>query len=166
MTPIRLHVIGSPEPKGSTKVVPIVRKFPVTIHTFKQLLTSVAVTSDNAQVKKWQRTIATAAKSAMLGDRPHAGPVIVEVTFFLAPPQKIPKERGGYPIVRGSTDVDKLARACLDALTQISYVDDSQVIDLIARKRYAETPAHARAEILVRPIAIGLPLAEPEEHIA
>lgn len=164
MTPIRIIALGAPEPKGSTKTVPLVRKFPVTIHTFKQLLTSVAVTSDNAKLKKWQRLVAGAAKSAMLGDRPIAGPVILEVVFFVVPPQKIPKERGGYPIVRD--DVDKLARGILDALSGVAYTDDAVVVDLIARKRYAETPAHARAEILVRPIAIGLPLVDSKEQIA
>lgn len=154
---IRLVALGTPEPKGSTKIVPLRRRFPTTIHSFRELLTAVAVTSDNAQLKKWQRVVSAAAKSAMLGDRPIAGPVSVDVTFFVAPPQKIPKARGGYPIVRD--DVDKLARGILDALKNAGvYTDDAVVVDLLARKRYAETPAQARAEIVVRPIAIALPL--------
>lgn len=164
--PLRLRVIGTPEPQGSGKIVPL-RKVPLTVHTFRELLTSVAITSDNADLKAWRRTIARAAKDAMLGDKPHVGPVAVEVTFYLPPPKKIPAERGGYPINRGSGDCDKYLRALLDALTDGRvYDDDAQVIDTTARKRYAETPAHARAEILVRPIAIGLPLVDSEEQIA
>lgn len=158
IAPVRLVVMGAPEPQGSMKIVPLRRRFPLTIHSFRELLTSVAVTSDNAELKAWRRTIARAAKDAMLGDKPYAGPVAVEVTFYLPPPAKIPKERGGYPIARGSGDCDKHVRACFDALSNVAYQDDVQVVDIIARKRYAETPAHARAEITVRPIAIGLAL--------
>ena len=43
-----------------------------------------------------------------------------------------------YPTSRTVGDVDKLCRACLDSLTGICYYDDSQVIDITARKRYFE----------------------------
>jgi Holliday junction resolvase RusA-like endonuclease len=161
VNPLRLTVIGTAEPKGSAKIVPLRRKFPFTIHSFRELLTSVAVTSDNTGVKTWQKQIARAARFA-LGDQSVGGKgaFTLQLKFFIAPPQKIPKERGGLPIVRD--DVDKLARAALDALTGVLYDDDAQVVDLVASKRYAATPAEARLEITVTPIAIGLPFPEPE----
>ena len=42
-----------------------------------------------------------------------------------------------FPTGRNVGDVDKLSRACLDALTGVLYFDDSQVIDLTAKKRFA-----------------------------
>src|SRR5688572_10303271 len=129
MTPMRLTVVGVAEPKGSAKVVPLRRTFPFTVHSFRELLTSVAVTSDNKHVKAWQKQIARAARFAP-GDQAAGakGAFAVTLRFFIAPPQKIPADRGGLPIVRD--DVDKLARAALDALTGVLYDDDAQVVDL------------------------------------
>lgn len=161
MTPITVICMGNPEPKGSTKIVPR-SKFPFAVASFRELLSKVAVTSDNTDLKKWQRLVARAATDAMAGARPFTGPVIVEAAFFLAPPLKIPKERGGFPINRGSGDSDKYLRAAFDALSGVAYEDDAQVVDTTARKRYADTPAHARVEITVTPIAIGLEFPESE----
>ena len=163
MNPIRLTVIGVAEPKGSAKVVPLRRKFPFTVHSFRELLTSVAVTSDNAAVKGWEKQIARAARFA-LGDQlvGAKGAFAVILRVFLPPPQKIPADRGGFPIGRQSGDADKFARAALDALTSVAYEDDTMVVDLVVSKRYAATPAEARLEITVTPITIGLPFPEPE----
>jgi Holliday junction resolvase RusA-like endonuclease len=40
-------------------------------------------------------------------------------------------------------DIDKVARALLDALTGIAYTDDAQVVDLIISKRYGPADAIA-----------------------
>jgi Holliday junction resolvase RusA-like endonuclease len=37
-------------------------------------------------------------------------------------------------------DLDKLVRAILDSLTGVVWRDDAQVVDIVARKVYAETP--------------------------
>jgi Holliday junction resolvase RusA-like endonuclease len=163
VNPLRLTVIGTAEPKGSAKIVPLRRKFPITIHSFRELLTSVAVTSDNAAVKGWEKQIARAARFA-LGDQMAGakGAFVVTLRVFLPPPKKIPADRGGLPIGRQSGDVDKFSRAALDALTSVAYEDDAMVVDLVVSKRYAATPAEARLEITVTPIAIGLPFPEPE----
>ena len=42
-----------------------------------------------------------------------------------------------FPTGRNVGDVDKLCRSCMDALTGILYYDDSQVIDITAKKRFA-----------------------------
>jgi crossover junction endodeoxyribonuclease RusA len=159
----RFSIIGTPEPKGSAKAMPTRHKFPFEVAGYGDLLRSVAVTSDNPKIKAWQNTIAAAARVAIGGEEPLRGAVGVELVFYIVPPKHIPKQREGLPIVRD--DVDKLSRACLDAMSGVLFVDDAQVIDLLARKRYAETPARARVEITVTAIAVRLPLiaAEPEE---
>lgn len=46
-----------------------------------------------------------------------------------------------YPINRKSGDIDKLTRCILDALTDAAiWNDDSQVVTVIASKRYADRP--------------------------
>jgi Holliday junction resolvase RusA-like endonuclease len=49
---------------------------------------------------------------------------------------------------RSKPDVDKLARTTLDALTGIAFDDDSRIVDLVTRKRYAE-PGREGARITV-----------------
>jgi crossover junction endodeoxyribonuclease RusA len=66
-----------------------------------------------------------------------AGPVQLEVTFFLERPASISPSKRPYPIV--PPDVDKLVRAIGDGLTDAGvWGDDSQVVELIARKRYSD----------------------------
>ena len=49
------------------------------------------------------------------------------------------------PIVR--PDVDNYTKGILDALNGIAYKDDSQIVDLIARKYYSDNP---RVEITIK----------------
>ena len=63
----------------------------------------------------------------------HAKPMAVTVDLLFCLPQiKRPKLR--YPTVK--PDADKLARACLDALSGIAYEDDAQVCKLTIEKVY------------------------------
>lgn len=66
---------------------------------------------------------------------PYTGPVEVLAAFTMKKPTSAPKRRKTWPITR--PDLDKLARAALDALTNAGAVrDDSQVVTLLARKLY------------------------------
>lgn len=73
------------------------------------------------------------------------GPLRVEVEFFLPRPASIKQNKRALPIV--APDVDKLARSLLDGLNQGPdgkvntgrlWSDDSIVVELIARKYYAD----------------------------
>jgi crossover junction endodeoxyribonuclease RusA len=69
------------------------------------------------------------------------GAVTVRLNFILPRPKATPK-RSTPPAIK-RPDIDKLARACLDAITGVVITDDSLVVDLAARKRLArigETP--------------------------
>ena len=60
--------------------------------------------------------------------------------FFLRQPKR-PKA----PVPITKPDVDKLARACLDGMTDAGvFRDDSQVTTLTARKRYTTEAPHVR----------------------
>jgi Holliday junction resolvase RusA-like endonuclease len=70
------------------------------------------------------------------------------VDFFLPRPATVKLSKRALPIV--PPDVDKLARALLDGLGQglngkvgdgVIYGDDSQVVELLARKFYADDRA-------------------------
>lgn len=89
-----------------------------------------------------------------LPNDPLTGPIEMHLHFFL-PMQKYlsaPKRRQMInqvilPVTR--PDVDNLAYLVTNALKGLVYVDDSQITDLILRKRYAERP---RTIIKVIPI--------------
>lgn len=99
------------------------------------------VTHDNARTKPWQGVVAHAAHEA--GVTPLEGPVAVELAFFFPRPsghlgsKGLKRSAPALPITRSSGDVDKLARSVLDALTGVAYRDDSQVVQLVARKTFS-----------------------------
>jgi len=65
------------------------------------------------------------------------GPVSLEVVFYLERPSTIKVNKRPHPIV--PPDVDKLVRAVSDALSDAGvWHDDSQVVKLVAFKRYAD----------------------------
>lgn len=135
-----LTVPGDPIPQGSK-----------TVATAKNGRSYVR--DDNPRLKPWREKITAAAKFE-ISDRHHGkwepmeGPLLVDVMFFLKrPPSQYGSGRNSdrvlpsapvYPIAMGGGDVDKLARAALDSLTAAGViVDDSRVVDLVARKCYA-----------------------------
>jgi len=100
----------------------------------------------------WRGSITAAAARAMSDRPPLRSPVAVTLTFYRTRPRGHYGRRGLLPSARAmpSTrpDVDKLTRAALDALTGICFLDDAQVADLHASKRYADQGT-ARVEISV-----------------
>ncbi|HXF73041.1 MAG TPA: RusA family crossover junction endodeoxyribonuclease, partial [Actinomycetota bacterium] len=95
-----------------------------------------------APLRQWRADVVEAARRELDGMGPLDGPLHVEATFYLRRPK-----RGApiYPVRR--PDLDKLTRGLLDALTAASvFGDDAQVVDLVARKRYAAEP---RVEVAV-----------------
>lgn len=82
--------------------------------------------------------MALAAHNAMdgAGPIPRARSVYVWIAFYMPRPASLPKRQ--TDMVK-RPDIDKLGRACLDALTDVCFEDDSQVINLYMYKRYAGT---------------------------
>jgi len=78
---------------------------------------------------------------------PAEGPVAVFINFYLPRPKTLPKKTTQH-IKR--PDLDKLARAVLDGLTEGgAWLDDAQVMRLQAQKNYAgeQNPAGCTIEI-------------------
>jgi len=98
--------------------------------------------SQGSALAVWRSTIALSARFA--GAKPLEGAMGIEVTFRVRRPKTVKRE---YPSV--SPDLDKLCRGCLDSLTGICFMDDSQVVEIKARKVYSDTPG---ADIKVFPI--------------
>lgn len=100
----------------------------------------------------WRKAVAGAATEAMIGD-PIAGACTVDVVFALPRPKghygsgrnahRLKPSAPAHPIARNKDDVDKLARAVLDSLAGIVFVDDGVVVGLRARKTYSETAGFA-----------------------
>lgn len=95
-------------------------------------------------LKPWRKQVVAAGRH-LLGNigAPIAGPVGVEVTLTVPRPASVPPGARPWPTARGknSLDVDKGARAILDGLQDSGLVtDDAQVVELIARKVYPDTP--------------------------
>lgn len=119
---MKFFVPGKPAPQGSKR------------HVGRGILIE-----SSKDVGPWRERIALAAH--LHADGPTGGPVTVWLGFVMPRPKSAPK-RSTPPAIR-RPDADKLARACLDALTGIAFADDSQVIGLHVTKRIAhpeETP--------------------------
>jgi Holliday junction resolvase RusA-like endonuclease len=122
---------------------------------------------DNPRTKDWQAAVgwsAAAAIAALGGGMPFpSGPVTMAVVFYLPRPKALLTKRHAaidVPHVK-KPDLDKTVRAAFDALSGIAWTDDSQVTDLIARKRYCAAGAISHAVIRVRASALaGGPYAD------
>lgn len=133
-----IRVYGDPIPQGSTRAF-AVRKA-------GQPTGRVAVTHDNAKTKPWRQAIAVAWLDQYPGCGFDSGPVSVSITFLMRRPRghygtgrNAAQVRAGAPACpEVKPDLDKLARAVLDALGDAgAWRDDAQVCDLSAGKIYA-----------------------------
>lgn len=126
--------VGKAQPQGSAKAVTL----PGCNFT--------TIVSDNPRLKRWRKTVGTAAKAAMRAGNfdliAREIPVIAQLQFCFRKPASA-KNRT-HPTVK--PDCDKLCRAILDALTGIVWTDDSQVVRMLAVKSYG---AFERVEIRV-----------------
>jgi len=114
---ISFFVAGEPIPKGSTK----------SFYTGGKVIT----TNANRRTKDWELRIGTEAQK--LNATCTTEPVELLLFFRLSRPKSLPR-KVQYHVRR--PDLDKLIRACLDALTGILFRDDSQVCAIHATKRY------------------------------
>jgi Holliday junction resolvase RusA-like endonuclease len=122
-------VYGKPAPQGSKKA-------------FVNRYTGRAqVTEDNPRTKTWRGSVQHHAEAAMAGCswvrvEPPCG-VVVRIVCAFDKPASAPKRRAILPVTRATYDVDKLARAVLDALTAAGvFKDDSQVVRLSVEKEW------------------------------
>lgn len=128
---VRSITYGEPVPQGSMA--------PIKSRTTGRVFLKA---SNEKALRPWRKAIARDALAAMGGVLPWDGALRVYLTFTLGRPMAATnREHHTVP-----PDVDKLARAALDALTGIILADDARVVDLQSRKRYV-----GHAEALPRP---------------
>lgn len=124
---LQFTVRGLPAPQGSKKYV-------------GHSKAGRAILQESSEkVRPWRQDVVNAAEDAIAqipGFKPLQGPVHLIVEFYLPRPKSAPKTRRVAPAV--APDLDKLLRSTDDALkTAAVWRDDSQVVDITARKRYA-----------------------------
>lgn len=106
----------------------------------------VVTKADCNRLKPWSRDVAWAARAAGTRLAPKGQAVRVSVTFVLPRPRAT-SAAALYSVVR--PDVDKLTRACLDALTGVAYADDGQVASQTAHKVLGLRGEEPRTEVMV-----------------
>lgn len=136
MTVLRFTVVGQPAPKGSMNAM------------WSPRHGKVISKNDNPRTTPWQQTVTLAAWRARGATATLEGAVAVDIRFYLVRPPSTPKAVT-LPIKTRGSDLDKLVRAVLDALTKARiYGDDAQVVALSVSKAFGEP----RAEIEVRAV--------------
>lgn len=148
MSTVSFFVPGTPAPQGSMNAFPFRRRGG---------RLGVHVAHSNAQTIPWREAVQTAATVEMRGRPLLDCAAYATVMFYFERPASHFLRSGAlkasaplYPSVRGlGYDLDKLARAILDSLSKIVYVDDVRVVDLTVRKRFSEV---AGAQISVGPM--------------
>jgi Holliday junction resolvase RusA-like endonuclease len=111
------------------------------------------------RVAPWRADVRQGAMTAMGDDAVLEDGVAIELAFRWPRPKghygtgsRAAVLRAGAPeLPIGMPDLDKLARAILDALTGVVWTDDAQVVDLTLSKRYADM-AGPGVDVRVRPL--------------
>ena len=139
-----IHVEGRPVPQGSMTASYNRKEGVAHVHHVQG--TALAV---------WRASIREECKRRGYTDPP-VTPVSVKITFAMPRPREhMVLQRGRY-VVKASylwrvptspPDLDKLIRGVLDALTGMAYHDDSQVVEVYARKVYASGEPYAIIEV-------------------
>lgn len=137
---IAFTVLGVAQPKGSTKAFmrPGMR-FPV-------------VTNDNPKTKPWAELVRLVAQQHAPQGGPWAGPVDLSTTFYLPRPKSLPKRVLHHT---KKPDLDKLVRAVKDALKGVLYLDDSQVVRVLASKAYTTPDSAPGVCVSIAPVLIN-----------
>lgn len=133
------------------------------------------IVEDNPATTEWRAEVARAARAALatldVPVEPHEA-IGVEFTATLPRPAGHLGTGSNRLIVKGSAphyptalrtgDVDKLARLVLDALQDAEVVDDdAQIVEVLARKAYADDPhtpdalTHPGIRVRVYPVEVA-----------
>lgn len=119
---VKFFVPGKPAPQGS-----------------KRHVGHGIMVESSREVGPWRERVALAAHNAMSTRPLLAGAVTLALSFVLPRPKSTPKRR--TPAATKRPDVDKLARAVLDAITDVVIVDDGQIdarLAIFVEDSYAE----------------------------
>jgi len=86
------------------------------------------------KTRDFEKLIKTMARVQYKGE-PLEGALSMHVVFYIKKPKS---SKLNLPINRNPGDIDNLVKNIADSLNDIAYLDDSQIIDLSAHKRYSD----------------------------
>ena len=109
---ITFSVDGKPIPQGSMKVI-----------------NGHVLHARGSELIYWRSSIGLEARRHI--EQMFEGAVRIEIFFRLEKPKSVKRTYPTKP-----PDLDKLIRSVLDALTGVAYIDDSQVVEIAAKKAY------------------------------
>jgi crossover junction endodeoxyribonuclease RusA len=99
-------------------------------------------------VGPWREAVRAETQQAMRSLVPAEGPIALFINFYLPRPKTLPRK---VTLPAKRPDIDKLARAVLDGLTEGgAWLDDGQVVRLLAQKNYAGQENPPGCEIDIR----------------
>lgn len=120
MSTVSFHVEGVPAPKGS------------------KIRTRYGMFESSKRVKPWADLVTQAAAIATDGEyllAPLTPPYALDVWFYFERPRT---SRAAHPVAPTIGDLDKLIRACGDAIVQAGLIeDDRHIIRIHAEKAWA-----------------------------
>ncbi|WP_236905837.1 RusA family crossover junction endodeoxyribonuclease [Collimonas pratensis] len=107
-----------------------------------------------AKTATYEQQVSWAAKAAMRGASPLAGPVELYVLLYMQIPASYSKAKRARAISgdlrpTGKPDLDNVVKGIKDACNNIVWADDSQVVRMVASKHYA---ARASATVIAAPV--------------
>ena len=96
----------------------------------------------------YESKVALAGHQAMAGRALLSGPVCAVLTIKLPIPASWSKRKqaaalAGTELPTKKPDADNVVKAIFDGLNGVVWIDDTQVVDMVVRKRYATVPGVA-----------------------
>lgn len=111
---------------------------------------------DPKKSKSWKEYVLTVARinfsRRKKRDKPLLeGPLIMTLTFYMPRPKSLPKK-----VVHHikTPDVDNLVKGVKDALSGYCYKDDKQIVELRAKKVYAEKGSPGGVSVKIKEILV------------
>lgn len=109
-------------------------------------------TYTDSKTASYENLVKLKAEEAMVGRDLIGGAVSVTILLFITPPaswsnKKMLQALNHEILPTTKPDIDNVTKAIFDAMNEIVWNDDKQVVDFTLRKRYANT---ARATVEVR----------------
>lgn len=104
----------------------------------------------------YESTVALAASQAMAGRPPIEGPVVATLFIALPIPASWSKKKQAQAVADQllpvtKPDADNTVKAVFDAINGVVWADDTQVVDLLVRKRYRARPG---VSVTISPAAV------------
>lgn len=99
-----------------------------------------------AKTQSYENLVKLAASQAMAGIEPSAEPLALEVHLHMQVPASWSNKKRllaiqGHILPTKKPDADNVLKGLKDGCNGIVWRDDAQVVEVLLRKRYAETPS-------------------------